>query len=71
MDGSHKGCSVGNSQRKNAVPTNLKPVAGYPGLYTPITVTRNPKKEKALWAKILRDARKLTSGTLMDKLIRS
>ena len=57
--------------KKNATPENLKEIAGHPGLYTPITVTRNPKKEKALWAKILRDARKLRSGTLIDRLIRS
>jgi len=59
------------ASKKNGTPENLKEIAGHPGLYTPITVTRNPKKEKALWAKILRDARKLRSGTLIDKLIRS
>jgi len=57
--------------KKNATPQNLKEIAGHPGLYSPITVTRNPKMEKALWAKILRDARKLRSGTLVDRLIRS
>jgi hypothetical protein len=57
--------------KKKAAPQNLKEIAGHPGLYSPITVTRNPKKEKALWAKILRDARKLRSGTLVDRLIRS
>jgi hypothetical protein len=57
--------------KKNATPQNLRAIAGHPGLYSPIAITRNPKKEKALWAKILRDARKLTSGTLIDKLIRS
>jgi hypothetical protein len=57
--------------KKNTTPQNLKEIAGHPGLYSPITVTRNPKKERALWAKILRDARKLRSGTLVDRLIRS
>lgn len=57
--------------KKKATPQNLKEIAGHPGLYSPITVTRNPKKERALWAKILRDARKLRSGTLVDRLIRS
>ena len=50
--------------RKKAKNNNLKPLPGHPGLYTPITVTRNPRKEKALWAKILRDARKLTNERL-------
>jgi hypothetical protein len=59
------------ASKKNATPQNLKEIVGHPGLYTPITVTRNPRKEKALWAKILRDARKLRSGTLLDRLIRS
>ncbi len=57
--------------KKKKAPDNLKEIAGHPGLYTPITVTRNPKKEKALWAKILRDARKLRSGTLAERLINS
>jgi hypothetical protein len=59
------------ASKKNATPQNLKEIAGHPGLYSPITITRNPKKERALWAKILRDARKLRSGTLVDRLIRS
>jgi hypothetical protein len=59
------------AQKKNGTPDNLREIAGHPGLYTPIVVTRNPKKEKALWAKILRDARKLRSGTLAEKLINS
>ena len=50
--------------RKKAKHNNLKPIPGYPGLYTPITVTRNPRKEKALWAKILRGARKLRAERL-------
>ena len=58
-------------QKKNGTPDNLKEIAGHPGLYTPITVTRNPKKEKAFWARILRDARKLRSGTLAERLINS
>jgi hypothetical protein len=57
--------------KKNATPQNLKEMAGHPGLYTPITVTRNARKEKALWAKILRDARSLRRGTLLDRLIGS
>ncbi|MGA2763493.1 MAG: hypothetical protein ABSG17_09025 [Spirochaetia bacterium] len=57
--------------RKKKAPDNLKEIAGHPGLYTPINVTRNPKKEKALWAKILRDARKLRSGTLAERLFNS
>ena len=57
--------------KKKATPPNLKEIAGHPGLYTPITVTRNPRKEKALWAKILRDARNLRRGTLLDRLIGS
>jgi hypothetical protein len=52
------------ASKKNATPQNLKEIAGHPGLYTPITVTRNPRKEKALWAKILRDARKLRAERL-------
>ena len=52
------------ASRKNSTPQNLKEIAGHPGLYTPITVTRNPRKEKALWARILRDARKLTNERL-------
>jgi hypothetical protein len=50
--------------KKNATLQNLKEIAGHPGLYTPITVTRNARKEKALWAKILRDARKLRAERL-------
>ena len=57
------------ASKKKKTPDNLMEIPGYPGLYTPITVTRNPKKEKALWAKILRDARWLRSGTLADRLI--
>jgi hypothetical protein len=59
------------AQKKNGTADNLREIAGHPGLYRPIVVTRNPKKEKALWAKILRDARKLRSGTLAEKLINS
>ena len=59
------------ASRKKKTPDNLKEIAGHPGLYTPIIVTRDPKKEKALWAKILRDARKLRSGTLAERLFDS
>jgi hypothetical protein len=56
---------------KKRIPDNLKEIPGHPGLYSPINITRDPKKEKALWAKILRDARKLRSGTLVERLIKS
>ena len=52
------------ASKKNSTPQNLREIAGHPGLYTPIAVTRNPRKEKALWAKILRDARKLRAERL-------
>ncbi len=58
-----------SNRKKNS--DNLKEIDGHPGLYIPITVTRNPKKEKALWAKIVRDARKLRSGTLAERLLNS
>jgi len=57
--------------KKNGLHSNLKEIAGRPGLYTPLNVTRNPRKEKALWARILRDARKMNGGRLSERLIRS
>lgn len=51
--------------KKDSRRTNLKAIPGRPGMYTFITVTRDPKKEKALLAKIDRDARKLRNHTLV------
>jgi hypothetical protein len=39
--------------------SNLKPIPGHPGLYTFITITRDPKKEKAFLKKVMRGAEKL------------
>jgi hypothetical protein len=49
---------------KKAKYKNLKPVPGYPGLYTPIIVTRNPKKEKAFLEKVMRGAEELRAERL-------
>ena len=38
---------------------NLREIPGYPGLYTPITVTRDARREKAMVAKIKRNAQKI------------
>ena len=43
---------------------NLKPIPGRPGLYTPIMVTRNPKKEKAFLEKVMRGAEELMAERL-------
>jgi hypothetical protein len=59
------------ASKKNLKRTNLKEIPGRPGLYTFVTVTRNPKKEKALLSKIFRDARKLRSNSLVSKFVNS
>jgi hypothetical protein len=46
--------------------SNLKKLTGHPGLYTFVSITHDIKKEKALWAKIVRDARKLRNQILAN-----
>jgi hypothetical protein len=53
--------------KSNSKNTNLKKLAGHPGLYTFVNVTRDPKRENALWAKIVRDAKKIDSGSLLGR----
>ncbi len=55
---------------KNAKSSNLKKIPGQPGFYTFVTIERNPRKEKAFIAKVLKDARKLERERLarMDLL---
>ena len=48
---------------KVAKPSNLRKIQGRPGLYTFVEISHNPRKEKALLAKIERDARKLREQT--------
>jgi hypothetical protein len=45
--------------------SNLKQIAGHPGLYTFIDVSRDPRKEKALLNKVIRDAAMLRSQPLL------
>ena len=47
--------------KKNRIPENMKEIPGHPGLYTPVEITRDPRKEKALWTKIMKGAEKLTA----------
>ncbi len=47
---------------------NLEPIPGRPGMYTVVTITHDRKKEKALMAKIERDARKLRENTYLARL---
>jgi hypothetical protein len=54
--------------RKNGELANLKEIEGHPGLYTFINISRNPRKEKALLAKIARDARKLREETYTARI---
>jgi hypothetical protein len=49
--------------------SNLKKIPGHPGLYTFITVTRDPKKNKAFLKKIIRDAEKLKAERLANELL--
>jgi len=58
--------------KKNAkakVLDNLEEIPGRPGMYTVITITHDRKKEKALMAKIERDARKLRENTYLARLL--
>lgn len=59
------------ASKKNSKHTNLKAIPGRPGMYTFVNVTRDPKREKALLAKIDRDARKLRSNSLVSKFVNS
>jgi hypothetical protein len=49
---------------KKAKNNNLKPIPGRPDLYTFVTVTRNPKKEKAFLEKVMRGAEELRTERL-------
>ena len=53
--------------RKNGELANLRKIEGHPGLYTFIDIRHNPRKEKALLAKIARDARKLREETYITR----
>ena len=53
--------------KQNAMQTNLKEIAGHPGLYTFITVSRDPRKEKALLRKVSRDAKKLGDQSVVAR----
>jgi hypothetical protein len=50
---------MAGSKKKAKKTSNLKPIPGYPGLYTFIAITRDPKKEKIFLEKVMRDAEKL------------
>ncbi len=52
---------------KNAKLSNLRKIEGHPGLYTIVEVSHNPRKEKALLAKIARDAEKLRENTYLAR----
>jgi hypothetical protein len=49
---------MSNSKRR-VRHSNLKKIPGYPGLFTFVQISRNPRKEKALLEKISRDAARL------------
>jgi len=54
---------------KNAKLSNLKPIKGHPGLYTVIEVSHNPQREKALMARIARDAEKRREETYLFRIL--
>jgi hypothetical protein len=49
---------------KKATNGNLKPIPGRPGLYTFVTVTRDPRKERAFLKKVMRGAEVLRAERL-------
>lgn len=53
--------------KKNGELANLREIEGHPGLYTFIDISRNPRKEKALLARIARDAKKLREETYIAR----
>jgi hypothetical protein len=53
--------------KKNGKLANLREIKGHPGLYTFIDISRNPRKEKALLARIARDASKLREQTYITR----
>ncbi len=54
---------------KSARLGNLRKIEGHPGFYTIIEVSHNPRKEKALLAKIARDAKKLRENTYLARFL--
>ncbi len=55
-------------KRKATRLDNLREIRGHPGLYTFVDISHNSKKERALLAKIVRDARKLREQTYVARI---